>query len=261
MQRKVLVATVAAAPLLAMGFAAMAETSVSNARTTPIATSTATGSAADDIKVTSDGSIKPTAAGAIVTIDSNNKVTNAGTLSTNGVNDSVGVLIIGGKTGGLTNSATISLLEDYTATDSDSDGDLDGPFAQGSNRVGVRVTNAGTFTGDIINESAGVISVEGNNSAGILIEGPVVGNVTNLGSISVTGDNARGVRIAAPVTGKVTLGGSVNVQGVGAIAQDIDANINGALVLQGATSATGYRSTSRPTTVDALNKQRTLPLC
>ena len=254
MQRKVLVATVAAAPLLAMAFAASAETSVSTARTTPIATSTATGTAADDIKITSDGSIKPTAAGAIVTIDSNNKVTNSGTLSTNNVNDSVGVLIIGGKTGGLTNSATISLIEDYAPTDSDNDGDLDGSFAQGSNRFGVRLTNAGTFTGDIVNDAAGVISVEGNNSAGMLLEGPVVGNVTNLGSISVIGDNARGVRIAAPVTGKVTLGGSINVQGVGAIAQDIDANINGALVLQGATSATGYRSTSRPSTVDALNK-------
>lgn len=254
MQRKVLVATVAAAPLLAMAFAASAETSVSTARTTPIATSAATGSAADDIRITADGSIKPTAAGAIVTIDSNNKVTNAGTLSTNGVSDSVGVLIIGGRTGGLTNSANISLLEDYTATDSDSDGDLDGPFAQGSNRYGVRLTNAGTFTGDIVNDAAGVISIEGNNSAGLLLEGPIVGNVTNLGSISVVGDNARGVRIAAPVTGKVTLGGSINVLGVGATAQDIAANINGALVLQGATSATGYRSTSRPSTLDALNK-------
>lgn len=254
MQRKVLVATVAAAPLLALGFAASAETSVSTARTTPIATSTATGTAADDIKITADGSIKPTTAGAIVTIDSNNKVTNAGTLSTNGVNDSVGVLIIGGKTGGLTNSATISLLEDYTPTDSDSDGDLDGPFAQGSNRIGIRLTNAGTFTGDIVSDAAGVISVEGNNSAGVLLEGPIVGNVTNLGSISVTGDNAYGVRIAAPVTGKVTLGGSINVQGSGAVAQAIDSNINGPLVLQGATSATGYRYTSRPTTIDALNK-------
>lgn len=254
MQRKVLVATVAAAPLLALGFAASAETSVSTARTTPIATSTATGSAADDIKITSDGSIKPTTAGAIVTIDSNNKVTNSGTLSTNGVNDGVGVLIIGGKTGGLTNSATISLVEDYTATDSDSDGDLDGPFAQGSNRYGVRLTNAGTFTGDIISDGTGVITIEGNNSAGMLLEGPVVGNITNLGTISVVGDNAYGVRIAAPVTGKVTLGGAINVQGVGAVAQAIDSNINGALVLQGATSATGYRYTTRPTTVDALNK-------
>lgn len=254
MQRKVLVATVATAPLLAMAFAASAETSVSNARTTPIATSTATGTAADDIKITADGSIKPTAAGAIVTLDSNNKVSNAGTLSTNGVNDSVGVLILGGKTGGLTNSAAISLLEDYTPTDSDNDGDLDGPFAQGSNRVGVRLTSAGTFTGDILNEAGGAISVEGNNSAGILLEGPIVGNVTNLGSISVIGDNARGVRIAAPVTGKVTLGGTINVQGSGAVAQDIAANINGALVLQGATSATGYRSTTRPSTLDAQKK-------
>ena len=254
MQRKVLVATVAAAPLLAMGFAAMAETSVSTARTTPIATSTATGTAADDIKITADGSIKPTTSGAIVTIDSNNKVTNLGTIGTTGVNDGVGVLIIGGKTGGLLNSATISLLEDYTPTDSDSDGDLDGAFAQGSNRIGVHLTNAGTFTGDIVNDATGTITIEGNNSAGILLEGPVVGNVTSLGSISVVGDNAYGVRIAAPVTGAVTLGGSVSVQGSGAVAAAIDSNVTGALVLQGSATATGYRYTSRPSTVDALNK-------
>ena len=254
MQRKVLVATVAAAPLLAMGFAALAETSVSTARTTPIATSTATGTAADDLKITADGSIKLTAAGPIVTLDSNNKVTNLGTLSTNNIDDSVGVLIIGGKTGGLTNSATISLLEDYAPTDSDSDGDLDGPFAQGKNRIGVRLTNAGTFTGDIINDATGIISVEGNNSVGVLLEGPLVGNLTNLGSISVTGDNAYGIHVTAPITGKVTVGGGVNVQGQGAVAQAYDAAINGALVLQGTTSATGYRYTSRPSTLDAMNK-------
>lgn len=254
MQRKVLVATVAAAPLLAIGLAASAQTTVSTARTTPITTSTATGTAADDIRITAEGSIKPTAAGPIVTIDSNNKVTNLGALSTTGVNDGVGVLIIGGKTGGLTNSATISLLEDYTASDSDSDGDLDGVFTQGSNRVGVRLTNAGAFTGDITNDATGIISIEGNNSAGMLLEGPIVGNVSNLGAISVIGDNAYGVRLTAPVTGKVTLGGQINVQGVNAVAQAIDSNITGALVLQGTTTATGYRYTSRPTTVDALNK-------
>ncbi len=254
MQRKVLVATVAAAPLLAMGFAVMAETSVSTARTTPIATSTATGTAADDIKITTDGSIKLTTAGAIVTIDSNHKVTNQGTVSTTGVNDGVGVLIIGGKAGGLTNTGTISLVEDYTPTDTDSDGDIDGMFAQGANRFGVRLTNAGTFTGNIENGVGGTITVEGNNSAGMLLEGPIVGNVTNLGTISVVGDNAYGVRIAAPVTGKVTMGGTINAQGVNAVAQAIDSTINGALVLQGTTSATGYRYTARPTTLDALNK-------
>jgi hypothetical protein len=254
MQRKVLVATVAAAPLLAMGFAVSAETTVTTARTTPIATSTATGTAADDVRITADGSIKPGAAGAIVTLDSNNKVVNAGTLQVTGQNNSVGVLVIGGKTGSLTNSLAITLDEDYTPTDTDSDGDLDGAFAQGSNRYGIRLTNAGTFTGDIINDGTGTITIEGNNSAGILLEGPVVGNVTHLGAINVTGDNGYGVRIAAPVTGKVTLGGSTTVQGAGSVAQAIDANVTGALVLQGSATATGYRYTSRPTTVDALGK-------
>jgi len=254
MQRKVLVATVAAAPLLAMGFAALAETTVTTARTTPIATSTATSTGADDIRITADGSIKPGVTGAIVTLDSNNKVVNAGTLQLTGVNDGVGVLVIGGKTGSLTNSLAITLDEDYTPTDTDSDGDIDGVFAQGNNRFGIRLTNAGTFTGDIINDATGTITIEGNNSAGILLEGPVVGNVSHLGAISVVGDNGYGVRIAAPVTGKVTLGGSTSVQGANSVAQAIDANVNGALVLQGSASATGYRYTSRPTTVDALTK-------
>ena len=108
MQRKVLVATVAAAPILALAFGASAETSISTARTTPVATSTATGSAPDDIRVTADGSIKPTTAGAIVTLDSNNKVVNLGTLATVGVNDSVGVLILGGKTGAVGRARRIS---------------------------------------------------------------------------------------------------------------------------------------------------------
>ena len=254
MQRKVLVATVAAAPLLALGFNASAETTVTNARTTPIATATATGSAADDVRITADGSIKPGAPGAIVTLNSNNKVTNAGTLQVTGQSDSVGVLVIGGRTGGVTNSLAITLDEDYTPTDSDSDGDLDGPFAQGANRYGIRLTNAGTFTGDILNDATGAITIEGNNSAGILLEGPLVGNVTHLGAINVTGDNSYGVRIAAPVTGKVTLGGSTSVLGANSVAQAIDANVTGAVVLQGSATATGYRYTSRPTSVDALGK-------
>lgn len=254
MQRKVLVATVAAAPLLALGFAASAETTVANARTTPIATATANGSAADDVRITADGSIKPGAPGAIVTLNSNNKVTNAGTLQVTGQNDSVGVLVIGGRTGAVTNSLAITLDEDYTPTDSDSDGDLDGPFAQGSNRYGIRLTNAGTFTGDIVNDATGAITIEGVNSAGILLEGPVVGNVTHLGAITVTGDNGYGVRVAAPVTGKVTLGGSTSVLGANSVAQAIDANVTGAVVLQGSATATGYRYSARPTSTDALGK-------
>jgi hypothetical protein len=246
MQRKVLVATVAAAPILALAFGAYAETSVSTARTTPIATSTATGTAADDIRVTADGSIKPTTAGAMITLDSNNKVVNLGTLATVGVNDSTGVLILGGRTGAVTNSNVISLTEDYTPTDTDSDGDIDGAFATGSNRYGVRLTGPGAFTGDIINDAAGSITVEGNNSAGISLESALIGNFTNGGSVTVLGDNAVGVRVAAPVTGKVTVNGGVVATGKSAVGVDVSGDITGAFVVQGSVSATGYRYTSRP---------------
>ena len=246
MQRKVLVATVAAAPILALAFGASAETSISTARTTPIATSTATGTAPDDIRVTAEGSIKPTTSGAMITLDSNNKVTNLGTLATVGVNDSVGVLILGGRTGSVTNSNAISLTEDYTPTDTDSDGDIDGAFATGANRYGIRLTGPGAFTGDIINDGAGAITIEGNNSAGVSLESQLIGNFTNNGSITVLGDNATAIRVAAPVTGKVTVNSGVAATGKNAIGVDVTGDITGAFVVQGSVNATGYRYTSRP---------------
>jgi hypothetical protein len=247
MQRKVLVATVATAPLLAMAFGAFAETVVNTARTTPIATATATSSnTADDVKIDAAGSIKPTAAGAIVTLNSNNKVTNAGTLATVGVDNSTGVLILGGNTGSVTNSLAISLTEDYTPTDTDSDGDLDGKFATGTGRYGVRLTGPGVFTGDITQDSAGSIAIEGNNSAGVSLETGLVGNLTTNGSIAVTGDNSYGVHVTGPVTGKVTQGGSVSVLGQNAVGVALDSDVSGAFALQGSVSTTGYRYTSRP---------------
>ncbi len=253
MQRKVLVATVAAAPLMAMALAAQAETVVNTARTTPIATGSAgTNGAADDVKIDTAGSIKLTASGALVTLNSNNKVANSGTLSTQGVNDSTAILINGGTTGSVTNTGTITLDEDYTPTDTDSDGDVDGLFAQGSNRYGIRLTGPGAFTGDILNQ--GSIVIEGNNSAAISLESALNGNLT-LGNtttttttIAVTGNNSYGVRVAAPVSGKVSMtAGSISVLGQNATGFAVDSDVGGAVLLQGAITATGYRYTSRPT--------------
>ncbi|KRA61766.1 autotransporter [Caulobacter sp. Root655] len=254
MQRKVLVATVATAPLLAMAFGAYAETVINTATTAPVATATATATGRDDIRIDAAGSIKPTLPGAIVTLNSNNKVTNAGTLATVGVDNSTGILILGGNTGTVTNSLAISLTEDYTPTDDDKnaagaaapDGDLDGPFAKGTNRYGVRLTGPGVFTGDIINDTAGSITIEGNNSAGISLETGLVGNLTSKGAITVTGDNSYGVHVAGPVTGNIVQGGSVAVTGLNATGVAVDANVTGAFALQGSVATTGYRYTTRP---------------
>src|SRR5690349_23477974 len=133
MHRKRLVATVAAAPLLVFAHAAWA-TDITTAVTVPVKTSDTN----QDVKVTSSGSIKPTVAGPALLMDTNNDITNEGTIGTTGVNNSTGMQAQGGRTGDVTNKGRIEMVEDYTPTDTDpdgdgpltGDGDLDGPIAQ-----------------------------------------------------------------------------------------------------------------------------------
>jgi hypothetical protein len=244
MSHKFLIVTAAAAPMLLAAGDALAETQVtSSSRTTAITTASPNGGTADDVKVTEDGVITLSASGPIVTLDSDNTVTINGGLASVGVDDSVGVLVIGGKTGSVTSDGSISLTEDYDYEDADDDGDYDGLFAKGYRRYGIRVTGSDAFTGTITN--SGSITIEGMDSAGISVEAPLVGNLVHSGSISVTGDRGHGIRIAAPVTGNVTLEGSTSVLGQGSVGVAVDAAIDGAFVLQGSVSSTGYRITSR----------------
>jgi len=245
MSRKRL-ASAALAPLLLCAGGAAAETQVtSSTRTTPIATSTAASGAADDVKITSDGAITLSASGAIATLDSDNTLTNNGSLSSVGVSDSIGVLVLGGHAGTLLNSATISLTEDYTYTDDDGDGDYDGPFAKGSGRYGIRVTGTDPFVGAITNDSTGAITLEGNDSAGISLEAPLTGSLVHSGSISVTGDRSYGIHTTGTISGGLTSNGSISVLGGGGVGLAVDGDVGGAVVIQGSVYSTGYRVTSR----------------
>ena len=144
---------------------AAAQTKIETATTTPVTTATIKAGTPDDILVTSTGSIGGTGPVAI-TINSNNKVTNQGSISLGGVTNATGILANAGVTSEIVNSGKITLDEAYTPTDADNDGDLDGSFAVGSGRVAIRTL--GAFTGNITN--SGQITVEGNDSAGILLE-------------------------------------------------------------------------------------------
>lgn len=244
MPRKLLVATAAAAPLLLSAGHALAEVEVtSSTRTTAITTASPNGGAADDVKVTEDGVITLSESGSMITLNSDNTVTMNGGLASVGVDDSVGVLVIGGRAGAVTSAGTISLTEDYDYEDTDDDGDYDGLFAKGSRRYGIRVTGTDVFTGAITH--SGTITIEGMDSAGVSIEAPLIGNLVHSGSISVTGDRGYGVRIVAPVTGKVQLEGSTSVIGEGSVGVAVDSAVDGALVLQGSVYSSGYRVTSR----------------
>ncbi|RHW18127.1 autotransporter domain-containing protein [Sphingomonas gilva] len=236
-----LLATTCLSSSLLFAAPAMAQTQITDARTTPVTT------AGQNLTITSTGSVKPTT-GTAVTIDSDNTVSNAGTVQITGANNSTGILAQAGRTGSITNTGTITLDENYTPTDTDSDGDIDGTFAQGSGRFGIRT--AGAFTGDV--SSTGTITIEGNNSAGIALDGPLTGKLTTGGTIIATGDNSFGVR-AGDISGNVRLAGAVGAKGANSVGAAMDGDIGGQLVIQGNIGATGYRSTTPPSDTSKLD--------
>ncbi|WP_343525885.1 autotransporter domain-containing protein [Sphingomonas sp.] len=232
---------------LAAGAAASAQTVIDTKRTTPVRTATANNGAPADVSIAAAGSVVTTG-GTAVTIDSNNKVANAGTIQITDANDAIGIGANAGASGEITNTGKIILDESYTPVDIDKDGDLDGPFAQGARRTGIRT--AGAFTGNVTN--GGEITIEGNDSAAIRLGGPLTGNLVQSGKISTLGDRSVGVAAGA-VSGNVTLGGTIVAVGQGAVGARIDGDVGGALTIEGAIGSTGYRYTTPPADVSKLD--------
>ncbi len=92
----------------------------------------------------------------------NNTVVHNGALTSNNASNSVGIRMVGGNTGSVTSTGTISLLEEYTITDTDSDGDLDGDYAAGTGRIGIFLQGGPLFNGNLVTTN-GAITVEGND--------------------------------------------------------------------------------------------------
>jgi len=111
-----------ATPFLASKLSA--QTVISTARTTPVVTSTVNGGQPNDVRIETAGSATVTS-GTAVTVDSNNSVTNAGSITISNADNATGILVTGARTANITNSGTITIDEAYTPTDTDNDGDLD----------------------------------------------------------------------------------------------------------------------------------------
>src|SRR5262249_42210512 len=143
-----------------------------------------------DVTVQTGGTIKP-ASGTAVTVDSNNNVTNGGTISFHGVDNTTGVLVQGGVTTTITNNAPI-VSDESSVSRTDSNGIIHGPFAKGTNRFGIQVTGP-AITGSITNSASGVVSVVGNSSTAIDIQTGINGTFSSLGAVTAQGDNTYGV--------------------------------------------------------------------
>ena len=247
--RHLLACTCLTPVLLGLAGTAHAERVVNTDITTPLRTSTATGGAADDIEVTDAGSIV-IASGTAITVDSNNDVENDGDIEIENANDATGILALPGRTGDIINSGTISIVQDYTPTDPDDDGDLDGRFATTARNHGIRIAPGGTFTGDLAN--SGTIAIEGNDSSGIAVDSALDGSLGHSGAITILGDRSAGIR-AGKLAGDVAVTGSIGVRGEDSAGVSLGGDIGGALVFQGAVTVTGYRTTTVPADPDDLD--------
>lgn len=226
-----------------------AETPISAKRTTPVSTSNVNNGAADSIRITSAGSVE-LLSGTAVTIDSNHGVTNEGKIVVTNAAGGVGISTNAGTSGDIVVASTgvITVDETYAPVDGDNDGDLDGPFATGSGRFGIRTL--GAHSGKLTNN--GTITVEGNDSAGIWLGGPLTGAFTHDGKTTVVGDRSVAVRADA-ITGNVRLAGTISAQGQGANGAVFAGDVTGAMVVQGSITSTGYRFTTPPANLSRLD--------
>jgi hypothetical protein len=241
--RKLLATAAALAPLM-VATGVQAEVVVSTTRTTPIQTSNATGTAADNIRFASGGGTN-LSSGTAILVDSNNTVTidsGAAVNIENAADNSVGILVNGGVTTGIQIDGQLLVSDSLTTyPDTDNDGDLDGPWAAGTNRYGVRLAGAGAVTGNVTIGASGVLQVEGNNSVGVAVDTNLIGNLTNLGNINVFGDNSAAVRTTAAVTGNVLLDGAITSTGANSSSAQILGDVSGRLTIQGSMTSSGYR--------------------
>ncbi|OQW63151.1 MAG: hypothetical protein A4S17_07485 [Proteobacteria bacterium HN_bin10] len=251
-KRRIQLASLAMA-MAGVGTAHAGDVTITTATTTPLTTSNPDGSAvAGDITVADGGSITVTAGQTAITVNTSNDVTINGQIASTDANNTTGILLQGGNTGNIVQSGVINLSEGFTQTDTDNDGDLDGNFAQGSDRYGIFLQAGPTFTGNITGD--GQTTIEGNSSAAVRLDALLTGDLNLSGATNVTGENSYGVVVnsGAGVTGDVILTGAMAIRGQNSVGLLVNAPVGGEVALSGSWAITGY------STLNAINNQANL---
>ncbi len=214
---------------------------------TTVATSTANAGATDDVRITSTGSIVITDAanspGLLVDSDNDVRIEFGGFISMEDLNDVTGIRILGNRQSNIYINGVVNLIEDYERTDTDNDGDLDGPLSIGMNRIGILLDGAGPLQGDIRLDGFSSLFVEGSDSVGIQLQSDLVGNLVNDGSIYVYGADGRLIDVWGNISGDLIQSGSLTSQGENSLGIYLRDGLGGALVNEASITTTGFHST------------------
>ena len=208
-------------PLLGLGAlvissAIASDLTITTQTTEPVETAAAANETPGDITISSTGSIElgvleipegedvaPPAVPA-VTLNSNNSVTNDGSIIVRHFLNPTGILIEGGHAGHLINNGSI-LVE---GSDDGLDSTADDTFTTLTG-IGILLDDSGTFTGDIVTGTGSSITVRGQSPTGIYLRSAITGDVLLDGSTMSIGNGAIGVRTIAPISGTFLNSGSI----------------------------------------------------
>ena len=231
--KRLLLASAALAPALLYGAAQAATITINTATTDPLKTSTVDGGNPGDILIDTSGSITLTsAAQPALTLDSDNTITNKGSVKISDLDGSIGYLIEAGTEGTFTHNGQLELGPTITPDEGERANYKD-------NKVGLLLESGGAFTGDIFLKT-GNFAVRGDKSFGVDLQGHLIGDLDMTGgAILIQGDQSTAMRILAPVTGDVTTG-SIAVVGIDSSGVRVLAPITGSFTHVGIIQVTGY---------------------
>ncbi len=225
---------------------------ISSAVKTPVATATAANNSPGDITIGTGGSVSVAVQGAAATLNSNNRIDNAGVIqNTFAGNGAIGVHILGGNTGTFVN-------EPGGTTEISAGG------GSGTKNIGLLLDGSSAFNGNIILGAGSNLVTIGANSIGIAIQAPLNGSLSNGAISSLVGQNITGMLVTAPISGSVTTFGTITVVGTAAASNQILNPLSGSAVAIGS-SVTGGILNVGPTTagdstaVATLTATSTLP--
>ena len=237
----------------ALSFTAQAQVTITEDTSEQILTSTAgdEGTPAD-VTVETGVTVTVDSDRSGIILDSDNALVLDGEVRADDIDGATGVELQGGNEGSYTQTGSISILEDFSQTNSDDDPFLDGGVAEGEGRTGILISGASPFQGNVELAAGSLISIEGNDSFGInLANTPMTtqgltGNLTTGGQINVIGDRSVGVNLASNVVGDVSNTGIVEVTGEGSQGFVVSGDIDGGFSSSGRIAANAFRFTTRP---------------
>jgi len=252
---------------------AYAQTTINTDTTEPLATS-----AAGDITIADVDTVNNTLAGSItltdevgpaITLDSDNAVINNGAIVINGSQDdgspfaqgvdgATAVELQGGPNRSFTQGGSIIINDNLVLANTDDDVLADGPIAQGTGRTGILISGASPFEGNVELQASSNLQVAGNDSFGInldntaMTQGGLTGNLLTDGNINLTGSDGAAINVAADISGDINNSGSIGVIGENSNGINVASNVGGGFINSGTITNTGFRSNTRPATVDGI---------